>query len=298
MGFIIRNMIEEDIPRVGEVLYQGFNAVASKYGYASNIEDSQEGRRLAWALFHHGPSERLVAEAENRVVGSTCLHLRGDFAGLGPTVVDPFFHDKSIGRELIGTVLRKAEPVQGSRTIVEAFNPAVLAVCYFALNYMPVMDLFDLYLDKGVQPALNANNNNVSEIKARDIDEVASYDKVRSKFDRRQDLKFYVNWGKVLVYRDKSEIRGFLACLPGPRWVQLGPLVAEGEEEAEILFRQALVIFKDKNFRSRVMARDYRFAKALKEFGFRIYCVGMLLVRGPWRPSQYVEAFGLFPEAA
>ena len=296
MDFLIRNMTEEDIPRVGEVLYEGFSAVAAEHGYASNINSAQEGRRLAWALFHHGPSERLVAEVENRVIGSTCLNLRGDIAGLGPTVVAPYSKNKTIGRELIRAVLKKAEPSQGSRTIVEAFNPAVFSLCYFSLNYMPVTDLLDLHLNGEVPQALNLSSN-VSQIETKDIDDVYTYDSPRSKLDRRPDLKFYVNWGKVLVYHEQSQIRGFLACLPGPRWVQLGPLVAEGEEEAECLFRHALALFKNKQFRSRAMARDYTFVKALKGLGFKIYCINMLLVRGPWRPSQYIEAFGIFPEA-
>jgi len=296
MDFLIREMTKEDIPRVGEILYEGFSAVATEYGYTSNINSAEEGRRLAWALFHHGPSERLVAEAENRVIGSTCLNLRGDFAGLGPTVVDPHSKNKTIGRELIRAVLEKAEPSRGSRTIVEAFNPAIFSLCYFTLKYIPVTDLLDLYLYGEGQQALKSSNS-VSQITTKDIDDVYTYDCPRSKLDRRPDLKFYVNWGKVLVYHDQSQIRGFLACLPGPRWVQLGPLVAEGEEEAECLFQHALTLFKNRKFRSRVMARDYTFVKALKGFGFRIYCINMLLVRGSWRPSQYIEAFGIFPEA-
>jgi hypothetical protein len=289
-------MTKEDISRVGEILYEGFSAVAAEHGYTSNINNVEEGRRLSWALFHHGPSERLVAESENRVIGSTCLNLRGDFAGLGPTVVDPYSKNKTIGRELIRAVLEKAEPSQGSRTIVEAFNPAIFSLCYFALNYMPVADLLDVYLDGEVQQTWNLSSH-VSQMTAKDIDEVYTYDNPRSKLDRRPDLKFYVNWGKVFVYHDQSRIRGFLACLPGPRWVQLGPLVAEGEEQAECLFRHALAVFKNRRFRSRVMARDYTFVKSLKGFGFRIYCIDMLLVRGPWRPSQCIEAFGIFPEA-
>jgi len=159
-----------------------------------------------------------------------------------------------------------------------------------------VADLLDVCLDGEAQQALNLSNH-VSQMTTRDIDEVYTYDSPRSKLDRRPDLKFYANWGKVFVYRNQSRIRGFLACLPGPRRVQLGPLVAEGEEEAECLFRHALALFKNRKFRSRVMARDYTFVRSLKGFGFRIYCINMLLVRGPWRPSQYIEAFGIFPEA-
>ena len=296
MDLLIRNMTKEDIDRVGEIIYDGFSALAKRYGYTSNVDSAEEGKRLAWAMFHHGPCERLVAEVENRVVGSTCLNLRGDLAGLGPTVVDPSSQDKTVGVALARAVLKKAEPLGGTRTIVEAFNPAAFTPCYFTLDFIPVADLLDVTLSGKVPQALDPCNN-VSQITLKDLDDIYAYDSPRSKLDRRSDFKFYVNWGKVLVYRDQSQIRGFLACLPSPRWVQLGPLVAEGEEEAECLFRHALVLFKDKNFRSRIMVRDYKLAKALRGFGFKIYCLESLMVRGSWRPGQYVEAFGTFPEA-
>ena len=295
MNFSIRNMTRDDISRVGEILYEGFSAVAAKYGYTSNIDSVQEGRLLAWALFHHGPCERLVAEVENRVVGTTCLSLRGDFAGLGPTAIDPSCQDKAIARELVSTVLKKAGNLQSVRTFVEAFNPAIFSLGYFTLDLIPVAESLDLFLAGGTEQSLNLCSG-VDQVRREDLEEVYTYDRPRSKLNRRTDLEYFARWGKVFVYRSQSQIRGFLACLPGSRWVQLGPLLAEGEEEAEALFRHALVFFKKENFRTRVMARDISLAKALKKLGFRLYCVNILMVRGAWRPSQYIETFGYFPE--
>ena len=58
MDFLLRDMDKKDINRVGEIIYEAFSAVAMKYGYASNVDNVEEGIRLAWALFHHGPCER------------------------------------------------------------------------------------------------------------------------------------------------------------------------------------------------------------------------------------------------
>ena len=292
----IRNMIKGDIERVGEIIYEGFQALGLKYGYHSNIENVDEGKLLAWALFHHGPAERLVAEVDNRVVGTTCLSIRGNFGGLGPTVVDPNSEARGVGSKLIDSVIKRDERVKEVRTIIEAFNPAVFSLLYFKLNFVPVCDLLDVYLSKSGQLQLNSCEN-VSQISSDELDEICMYDRTRSKLDRRPDLKYYINWGKVLVYREKAKIKGFLACLPGPRWVQLGPLVAEGEAEAECLFQHALAVYNGKSFRSRVMIKDNGFVKALKDFGFKIYCINLVMVRGSWRPNKYVEAFGIFPEA-
>jgi hypothetical protein len=136
----------------------------------------------------------------------------------------------------------------------------------------------------------------VEELTLNDLDQVCTYDNPRSGLNRQTDFKYFTRWGKVFVYQHQSQIRGYLACLPGSRWVQLGPLVAEGQEEAKCLFRHALAFFKDRNFRTRIMARDHILANALKGLGFRLYCTDFLMVRGLWRPSQYAEALGIFPE--
>ena len=94
------------------------------------------------------------------------------------------------------------------------------------------------------------------------------------------------------------QLRGFLACLPGSEYVQFGPMLAEGEEEAICLFQHAVEFFKGRNCRTRVMARDHLFVRTLNELGFKIHSINNMMVRGPWRPSQFVEALGLFPDGA
>ena len=138
----------------------------------------------------------------------------------------------------------------------------------------------------------------MSEVNVKGLDEIYLYDSPRSKLDRRGDIAYYANWGKIFVYRHQSEIRGYLACLPGSESVQLGPLLAEGEEEAKRLFLHAATVFKKRHCQTRVMTRDSILVKALKVLGFKIYSIDLLMVRGPWRPTQYIEAFGVFPEGA
>ena len=192
--------------------------------------------------------------------------------------------------------LKKAEDLQTVRTILEAFNPAVFALIYYSLGFELVTDLLDLFLSGGAKQSVEPCSN-VEELTLNDLDQVCLYDNPRSGLDRQTDFKYFTRWGKVFVYRQQSQIRGYLACLPGSSWVQLGPLVAEGQEEAECLFRHALAFFKDRTFRTRIMARDHMLANALKELGFRLYCTEYLMVRGLWRPGQHVEALGIFPEA-
>ena len=143
---------------------------------------------------------------------------------------------------------------------------------------------------QGLQP-----NRMVGEIVPSDIDEVYAYDGPRSKLDRRADLTYFARWAKVFVYRRHSQLCGFLACLRGLASVQFGPLAAEGEEEAEVLFRHALAVFKNRNCRTRVMAEDSVLVAALRNLSFEVYRIDLLMVRGIWHPATALRLLGPSP---
>jgi ribosomal protein S18 acetylase RimI-like enzyme len=290
----IRNMTRADLDRVGEILFNAYNANASKHGYVPRLQSVQEGTSWAWAMLRHSPAEILIAEVEGRPVGICCLNARGDHGGVGPVAVDPSYQGWGIGRQLMNALLKRADGLQSVRLFQEAFNPASFSL-YYSLNFMPVTELLDLFLNTGVRKGMEPSCS-VTELTVNELDAVSAYNIPRSKLDRRKDLEYYFKWGKVFVCRDQSQIRGFLACLPGSRMVQLGPMIAEGEEEARCLFYHAVAFFKERPCQTRVMTRDSVLVKALESLGFKLYCLNILMVRGSWRPGQYVEAFGGFPE--
>ncbi len=289
-------MVRTDLERAGKILFEAFRVGASKHGYAPRMQSAQEGTAWAWAMLRHRPSELLIAETENQAVGICCLNPRGEHGGVGPVAVDPCFQGFGIGRQLMNSLLERAEGLQSLRLFQEAFNPASFSL-YYSLNFMPVAELLDLFLDPGARKGVDPCSN-VSEVTQNDLEALYTYDIPRSKLDRRTDLAYYVKWGRVFVCRDQSRITGFLACLPGLRSVQLGPLAADGEEEAASLFQHALGVFNERACQTRVMARDYLLVRTLERSGFRLYCQNVLMVRGSWRPGRSVEAFGRFPEGA
>ncbi len=290
----IRDMTKADTGRVGEILYESFNSVASKYGYAQKMKRAEAGESWAWALLHHGSNELLIAEVDKRIAGICCLNPRGNLGGVGPVAVDPSFQGHGVGVQMMRALLKRAENLQSLRLVQEAFNPASFYF-YYTFDFLPVENMLDLLLDKDVEQRTDLCAN-VSEMTAQDLEAVNGYDTPRSKSDRRADLAYYVKWGKVFVYRGKSEIRGYLVSLPGAETVQLGPLLTEGEQEARCLFQHAIAVYKNRRCQTRIMARNNVLVKSLIELGFKIYCLDTLMVRGPWRPGNYLEALGIFPE--
>ena len=298
MSAVIRDMTAKDIDGAGEMLFKAFNDVSSKHGHGVRIHNQQVAKVWAWSMLHYGHSDLLVAEIGNRVAGICCLNPRGRVGNVGPVAVHPDFQGHAVGRELMNALLKRAEGLESLRVIQEAFNRASFSL-YYSLNFMPVATVLELFLDGSIEKESDrCCSNNIRELSKKDLDEIHAYDNPRSKLDRRSDLEYYDKWGSVFVCRNQDQIRGFLACLPGSEFVQLGPLLAEGEEEAICLFRHAVEVFKGRDCRTRVMARDYVLVRALNGLHFRLQSVNNLMVRGSWRPDVYVEAFGIFPDGA
>jgi GNAT superfamily N-acetyltransferase len=294
---IIRTMNRNDVDGVGDVLFKAFNGVSLKHGHGERIHNKQAGRVWAWSLFRYDYSELLVAEVGNRIAGICCLNPRGRFGSVGPVAVDPDFQGQAVGGELMKVLLKRAEGLERLRVIQEAFNRASFSL-YYSCDFKPVATVLELFLNGGIGRKTDGCSSNVSELSQKDLDDVFLYDNHRSKLDRREDLLYFEAWGSVFVYRNQGQIHGFLACLPGSQFVQLGPLIAEGEEEAICLFRHAAEVFKGRDCRTRVMAKDSLLVSALKGFGFKLQSINILMVRGPWRPSDCVEVFGIFPDGA
>ena len=292
----IRNMIEADVGQVGNILFRAFNEVSLKHGYGQRLHNETVGKTWAWKLLHSQQSRLVVAELGNRIVGISCLNPRGRVANLGPVAVDPDYQGNAIGSELIRTLLKEADGIESIRVVQESFNPASFCLYYFN-NFLPVASVLELSLNEKAEQE-TGNESNVSDLTGKDLDEVCSYDYSKSNFDRSTDLAYYLRWGKIFAYRKNKQIHGFMAGLPGAEFVQLGPMLSEGEAEAVCLFRYAIGLFKGRKFRTRVMAKDHALVGTLINLGFKLHSANNLMVRGPWRPAAYAQAIGIFPDGA
>ena len=287
-------MTKEDVASVGEVLYKSFNEVAARYGYAPKFQTAKEAVSLAWRLSRHHPAVLLVAEVDHRIAGLCCMSPRGAIAGIGPVAVDPEFQGRRIGHDLVQGCIDRAEGVGSIRLFQEAYNPGSFSL-YYTLGFRPVSLLLDLF-HQGNSPQQPDFNERITQFKSEDLDDLLAYDKSRSESDRIGDLKYYLNWGKIFVVKVRTEIQGYLACLPAQASVMFGPLVAESDKDAGMLFQHAMGAFEGKSFMAKVMARDRELVENLKAVGYKIGSLSNLLVRGSWRPGEYVEGFGMFPE--
>lgn len=292
----IRDMAKADVERVGRIIYEAFTLGAKRRRYRPRFDKVEEAIAFAWRMFRYPAMHILVAEAEGRVVAVCTVNPRGSRGGgIGPVAVDPTFRGMGVVRDVVSAGLGRVSGVESMRALQEAFNPDSFSLAY-SFDFVPVTTLLELHRRARGRDRVPLSGD-VHELAGAEIDALVEYDTPRSSFDRRPDFAHYLRWGKVLVHTRGSEIRGYIACLAGPTVVQLGPLVAEGEEEAQALFRHATALFPDHAARACVMPTDVALTRSLMDLRFSIYCVEMLMVRGPWRPGHRTEAFGMFPEA-
>jgi predicted N-acetyltransferase YhbS len=290
----IRAMVRDDIERVSEIFFDAFGTLAGKKGIESRVRNRQDVMSWVWTMYRHGPTERLVAEVDGKVVGFICLNPRGNVGGYGPLAVDPYFSGGGVGSLLLSEGVNRAKGLESLRCFQESFNTTSFYMLY-ALNFRPVAHLLDLVKGAGVASPAGVTGSS-TDIEVGNIDEISRYDMERSRFDRRSDLEFYVRWGKVFCLRHGSRIRGFLVSLPGASSVLLGPMVADGEEEAVSLYRHAVEFHKDRPCRTIVMVRDESLVRTLFGLGFKIYCLSNLMVLGNWSAPSHVESVSIFPE--
>jgi hypothetical protein len=295
----IRSMIKSDIPRVGNIFYRAYNSVSSKHGFPQKIRNPEIGKVWAWNIMRYGPSVRLVAEVDGQVAGIACLNPRGTLGGIGPVAVDPDFQQglrrEPIGQTLVSAIFKQGESLQSIRGFQEAFNTVSFNIAYL-MGLVPVETLLHLsYSRKSRNKAIPVDK--IAEATLNNLDELLAYDTPRSTLQRREDLIYYIRWGHIFINRSAAgDILGFLACLPGTEGVQLGPLVANKQEQAIELFQKAMLAFETRTLRTRTMSKDSLLNKTLLQWGYKVESVDLLIVRGLWRPGEPVEAFGTFPE--
>lgn len=141
MALILRPGRPEDATLCGTICYEAFKGIAEAHrfppGYASvqvAIDRMQE--RLAHPGFYS-----VVAEFEERVVGSNFLDERGAIAGLGPITVDPGVQNRTLGRQLMQHVLDRVAARQGPgvRLVQAAYHTRSL--CLYAKLGFEVRDM-------------------------------------------------------------------------------------------------------------------------------------------------------------
>jgi predicted N-acetyltransferase YhbS len=120
----IRTMTQADINDCGRICYEAFNAIATQHDFPPDFPSVQDARGLVAALQPHPEYFSVVAESDDRIIGSSFLDERSTIFSVGPVSVAPDAQDGGVGRTLMQTVLERSVERQapGVRLVQVAYN--------------------------------------------------------------------------------------------------------------------------------------------------------------------------------
>jgi GNAT superfamily N-acetyltransferase len=140
LSIALREGKPDDAERAGRICYEAFRAINEAHGFAPDIPSPEVGVAVLASMLRKPGFHVVVAERQGEVVGSNCLDLRSEIAGVGPITVDPQRQNAGIGRLLMRHVIEHAADRPGVRLVQAAFHCRSLSL-YTRLGFDPVEPL-------------------------------------------------------------------------------------------------------------------------------------------------------------
>ncbi len=295
MSISIRTMSEDDVHVVAPVIARAFNAVNARYGYPSEFPDPIISVLMARYYLSQDPEGCLVAERDGNICGSVFGRRRGDHVSIGPVSVDPASQAIGVGRRMMQALFDAYPGAASFRLSQAAFNKESFSL-YSKTGFVAAEQL--LRLERPPDPAAPQEDEPlVRAVTVENAPVVADLDRRLTGVERGRELPTHFGMGRVYVHGGDTGIQGYLATMPTPDRIFLGPAVAQSEAQLAALIRAALRDAGPGAVGLHLPARlDPTIAECFR-LGFRLFCLETLMVRGEWRtpPAPYVHS--MFPEA-
>src|ERR1700737_2428638 len=124
MSIGLRPGTPADAAACGPICFEAFKAINDEHNFPWEFSSAEVATGLLTMMLSSPGLYSVVAENEEKVVGSNFLDERGAIAGVGPISVDPASQNQTIGRRLMGAVLDRASErhAAGIRLLQSAFH--------------------------------------------------------------------------------------------------------------------------------------------------------------------------------
>ncbi|HYO80196.1 MAG TPA: GNAT family N-acetyltransferase [Bryobacteraceae bacterium] len=135
-SIILRPGRLEDAPACGEICYRAFRAISEEHNFPPDFPSVEAATGLMGAILSKPGVHSVVAETEQRIVGSNFLW-EDTIAGVGPITVDTAAQNGAIGRRLMQQVLDHArcKNFAGVRLVQAAYHNRSLSL-YTKLRFV------------------------------------------------------------------------------------------------------------------------------------------------------------------
>ena len=136
MELKLRSGTPADAEICGRICYQAFKTIAEAHGFAPDFPAPEVAIDVLTQMLANPKFYSVIAEIDQRIVGSNFLDERNTIAGVGPITIDPAVQNRAIGRRLMDVVHERAteKNFAGVRLIQSGFHTRSLSL-YAKLGY-------------------------------------------------------------------------------------------------------------------------------------------------------------------
>jgi GNAT superfamily N-acetyltransferase len=232
MNINLRAGKPDDAATCGTICYEAFNRIADQHNFPHDFPNSEAAIGLLTELLSRGDIYSVVAEVDDRVVGSNFLWESAAVAGVGPITVDPNVQNVAVGRQLMERVMRRAKDCSfaGVRLVQAAYHNRSLSL-YTKLGFDTREPLSTI---QGPAVGLTVQGYDVRPAKESDL---SSCNKLSFKvhgLERGAELLDAIKQGTATVVEHDGRITGY-ASLVG----FFGHAVGESNEDLKALIGAA-----------------------------------------------------------
>jgi GNAT superfamily N-acetyltransferase len=133
-GVLLRPIAPADADECARICYEAFGAIHDRHQFPRDFPSLDAVEQLMHNFIGHPQIWGVVAELDDRIVGSNFLDERGPIRGVGPITVDPATQRQGVGRRLMEAVVDRGAGARGIRLFQDAFNMQSLAL-YASLGF-------------------------------------------------------------------------------------------------------------------------------------------------------------------
>jgi GNAT superfamily N-acetyltransferase len=222
MEVTIRRAQAADAEACGHIIFEAFKDISDRHRFPWDFPSIEAGVQFATTFINHPLIFGVVAEYENKIVGSNFLDERDPIRGVGPITIDPSVQQRGIGRRLMQAVVERGKGSLGIRLLQDSFNMRSVSL-YASLGF----DVKESVLFMTGKP----KSKQTPEVEVRplvegDINSCADLCKKVHGFDRANELRDALKYFAPYVASEQGRI---IAYATAPTFWALNHGVAESE---------------------------------------------------------------------
>lgn len=136
-SIVVRRATPADAEVCGRICYDAFATLSDKHNFPRDFPAPEIATHILSTMFSHPSFFCVVAERDNKIIGSNCLDERTSIAGVGPITIDPDTQNRSAGRQLMQAVMTRSleKKFAGVRLVQAAYHNRSLSL-YAKLGFV------------------------------------------------------------------------------------------------------------------------------------------------------------------